>query len=165
MVGFMGAGKSTVGTMLSRDMGLPFIDLDRTIEAQEHASVAELFQARGEEAFRDLESEALASLANVERAVVACGGGIVLRPQNRILLAELGRVVYLQGSAGEAIARIGDTATRPLLAGSAGTITATSLLSAREALYRSVADLTVDTAGKSAEEVAAAVAAALEESG
>ncbi len=93
---------------------------------------------------------------------MACGGGVVLRPENRRLLAELGRVVYLQVTAGEALARIGDTATRPLLAGSAGVLTATSLLSAREALYRSVADLTVDTTHKGAEQVAAEVADGLE---
>jgi len=100
-------------------------------------------------------------LTQMEPCVVACGGGVVLRPENRALLRQLGVVVYLVVSMGEALARIGDASTRPLLAGGGGTLAATALLEARETLYRSVADVTVDTAGRDAANVADAIYEAL----
>ncbi|HSK47987.1 MAG TPA: shikimate kinase [Coriobacteriia bacterium] len=154
LVGFMGAGKSTVGRLVSAHMGRPFIDLDELVERAARMPVTQIFAEKGEDAFRALETEALRGLSSAEPAVVACGGGVVLSPENRALLKRLGRVVYLQVTAGEALARIGDAGTRPLLAGPGGALAATSLLSAREALYRSVADSTVETTGRTAEQVA-----------
>jgi len=78
----------------------------------------------------------------------------VIRDENRALLKSLGRVVYLRVSAGESLARIGDTSTRPLLAGPGATLAATSLLKARETLYAAVADVVVQTEGRSPREVA-----------
>ena len=158
LVGFMGAGKSTVAEVLGARLSRPVVDLDHMIEAQAGRSVAEVFTQDGENAFRDLESAALESLGALEPSVVACGGGVVLRPENRVALGRMGHVVYLQVSAGEAIARIGDTSTRPLLAGPSGTLAATALLAAREALYRSVAQLTIDTCEHTPEQVAELVA-------
>ena len=87
-------------------------------------------------------------------ALVACGGGVVVRPENRAELKRLGTVVYLEVSAGEAVARVGDASSRPLLAGASGVLAATSLLQAREGLYRAVADITVSTSGRTPAEVA-----------
>jgi shikimate kinase len=154
LVGFMGAGKSSVGRLVADRLGLSFIDLDGRIEVREGMPVAELFQDRGEQAFRELESDALDALSAEEPSVVACGGGIIVRDSNRRALKRLGRVVYLAVDAAEALARIGDTATRPLLSGPSGTMAATSLLRARKSLYAAVADATVDTVGRTAEEVA-----------
>lgn len=154
LVGFMGAGKSTVGRLVADRLDLPLIDLDSLIEAEAGLPVSQIFSEQGEEAFRELESQSLRGLRDEPASVVACGGGVVLRAENRAVLRELGRVVYLQVTAGEAVARIGDAASRPLLAGPGGALAATSLLSAREALYRSVADLTIDTMAFSPEEVA-----------
>ncbi|MDZ4177770.1 MAG: shikimate kinase [Coriobacteriia bacterium] len=153
LVGFMGAGKSSVGRLVAERLGLSFVDLDERIEAREGKPVAELFQDRGEQAFRELESDALDALSAEEPSVVACGGGIIVRDSNRRALKRLGRVVYLAVDAAEALARIGDTATRPLLSGPSGTMAATSLLRARKSLYAAVADATVDTVGRTAEEV------------
>jgi 3-dehydroquinate synthase len=97
----------------------------------------------------------------VADSVVACGGGIVLRDENRVLLQRLGRVVYLAVSAEEALARIGDTTGRPLLAGD-GARLAPKILDARLALYRSVAEITVDTNGLSVDEVLAEVVGILD---
>lgn len=154
LVGFMGAGKSTVGKMLAEKLGRPFVDLDARIEAAAGARVREVFEKIGESGFRRLERDALESLESQEPAVVACGGGIVTVDENRSTLRRLGVVVYLQVTSGEALARIGDVASRPLLAGPSGTLAATSLLAAREGLYRSVADVTVDTSGRTAVQVA-----------
>jgi shikimate kinase/3-dehydroquinate synthase len=153
LTGFMGAGKSTVGAIVAERLGLRFIDLDREIEAREHAQVPEIFSARGEDGFRVAESEALADVLAGPDAVVACGGGVVLRDANRAAMRAAGHVVYLSVSAEEALARIGDTSGRPLLAGD-GQALAQQILGARLSLYRACADVIVDTAGRTADEVA-----------
>lgn len=154
LIGFMGAGKSSVGRMLAADLGVPFLDLDEAITAQAGRSIAEIFESQGEEAFRQLETEALLSLQDSPQSVVACGGGVVLTAANRSALKGMGTVLYLQVDAAEALARIGDTSTRPLLSGPAGAMAATSLLAARECLYEAIADEVVDTRGLSISEVA-----------
>ncbi|PKQ16191.1 MAG: shikimate kinase [Actinobacteria bacterium HGW-Actinobacteria-7] len=163
LVGFMGAGKSTVAQVVAAALQRPCVDLDSQIEAGSHRPVSQIFAEDGEEGFRDQESQALTMLEGQTPAVVACGGGVVLRTQNRALLKRLGTVVYLVVTAEEAVARVGDSATRPLLAGSAGSLAATSLLAAREGLYRSVADVVVDTVGRTSEQVAAQVISELDE--
>ena len=107
LIGFMGAGKSTVGRLLADDQGLEFIDLDAVVEAAEGRSVRSIFEDEGESRFRALETSALASLSARDSAVVACGGGIVLSEANRALLKRLGTVVYLRVTAAETVARVG----------------------------------------------------------
>lgn len=163
LVGFMGAGKSTVARLVSQQTERPCIDLDALIEHRAQMPVAEIFTLNGEDDFRFRETDALLSLESEPASVVACGGGVVVRAENRSALKRLGVVVYLRVTAGEAIARIGDAQSRPLLSGPSGTLAATSLLAARESLYCSVADVVVDTVGKSPEQVATEVIAFLED--
>ncbi|MBC7267003.1 MAG: 3-dehydroquinate synthase [Coriobacteriia bacterium] len=164
LTGFMGSGKSTVGRIVAERLGLPFVDLDAEIERVAGASVADIFRAEGEEGFRAAEHRALSDAVRRDDAVIACGGGVVLRDENRRLLKEHGRVVYLAVSAEEALARIGDAADRPLLAGDARAI-APRILDARLALYRATADITVDTTGRTPQEVADEVVKLLQGSG
>jgi shikimate kinase len=162
LIGFMGAGKSTVGRLVANHLELPFVDLDARVTESAGRSIVEIFDAEGEQGFRDRESEALAALAHDPPSVVACGGGIVLVDENRRLLAEMGRVVYLKVSAGEALARIGDTTGRPLLhCGDAAAMAAT-LLASRETLYRTVADVEIDTGGQDRAAVVRSVVDALQ---
>lgn len=165
LIGFMGAGKSTVGRRVAARTGRRFADLDDLIERRADATVAEIFAREGESGFRELESEVLRSIAEEPPMVVACGGGVVISDENRVVLKRSGVVIYLKVDAAEALARISDKTTRPLLAGGGGTTAATSLLAAREALYAAVSDVTVDTAGRSIEQVVDAVLQLLAEDG
>lgn len=160
LIGFMGSGKSSVGRIVGETLGLPFLDIDERVASKHGRTIAEIFAADGEPAFRAEESAALEALIGSDPTVVACGGGVVLDDANRSLLKRLGTVVYLQVSAEEALARIGDTSGRPLLAGG-GVAMASALLRSREALYEVTADLTVQTAGRTPREVADAVVSAV----
>lgn len=165
LIGFMGAGKTTVGRKLAARLGRPFLDLDDAITSVQGRSVAEIFAAEGESCFRDLELEALEALRGIEASVVACGGGVVTTEGARTLLRELGTVVYLQTTAAETIARIQDTSSRPLLARPDAAEEAERLLGERRSLYEAVAQIQVDTVGATPSAIAEKIAASLEEAG
>lgn len=162
LIGFMGAGKSTVGAIVAQRLGRPFLDLDKEIERQQGMSVAHLFEKLGESGFRDAEREALTLAAQRPELVVACGGGVVTDEASHAILREHGVVVLLQVSADEAIARVGRYVSgRPLLrAGDPGAVAA--LLKSRERLYEAAADLLVDTADRSPAEIADEVVSLVE---
>ena len=164
LTGFMGAGKSSVGAIVAERLGMQFVDLDRAIEEREQEPVPEIFTARGEDGFRSAESETLAEVLAGPDAVIACGGGIVVKDENRTAMRAAGTVVYLSVSAAEALARIGDTSGRPLLSGDAAAL-APRILGARLSLYRAAADLIVDTCGRTVSEVADEVVTAICDAG
>ncbi len=159
LIGFMGAGKTTVGRIVAEEIGRPCIDLDDLIVSRDGRPIARIFDESGEQAFRKLESEALASLNDEPPSVVACGGGVVLSDSNRTALTTLGTVVYLSVSVGETMARVGTDPSRPLLA--CGALQAGRLLASRESLYAAVADICIDTVGRTPVEVAESVVSEL----
>ena len=144
LVGFMGSGKSSVGRALATRLGLAFIDLDERIEDEAKRTIPEIFATESEMLFRDRESAALAALVSEPSSVVACGGGVVLREENRAALRGLGVVVYLEVSPETSARRCGAGESRPLLAGRTGD-EVTTLLTEREPLYAGVADVCVNT--------------------
>ncbi len=160
LIGFMGAGKTSVGRLLAEQLDASFIDLDSRIEAAAGMTIVDIFETGGEPLFREKESAALRAVVRESGGVVSCGGGVVLRDANRALLHEQGRVVYLRVTAGEAIARLAGDGSRPLLAGDAVAM-APALLAARERLYQGAATFTVDTVGLSPAEVARQIVAVL----
>ena len=111
----MGVGKSTIGARLAERLGRVFIDTDREIERRERRDIASIFATDGEETFRRLEAEVIQA-AEMDGAVIALGGGAVAQPGAIDRLLESGEVVYLKADVGVLLARIGDAASRPLLA-------------------------------------------------
>ena len=152
LVGFMGAGKTTVGRLLAARLNQPFIDLDRAIEEDGHRPVKEIFAAEGEAAFRAIEHQALARVLAGPDLVLAVGGGAVEHPDSRRLLSAVD-VVYLQVGYAEALARVGGDARRPMLARP----DLAEVYRRRLAGYESVATLTVATGGRAAAAVCADV--------
>ena len=157
LVGPPGAGKSTVAALLGERLGVAVCDTDTLIEAQEGRPIAEIFVDDGEPAFRALERHAVAAALADCAGVVAVGGGAVLDPTTRELLAEH-TVVFLDVGLTDAVRRVGLGVARPLLLGNVRA-QLKALLDARRQFYAQVATLTVSTDGKSADEVAAEVAA------
>lgn len=161
-VGFMGAGKTSVSRRLARLCGIASIDMDSYIERREGRRIRDIFAEGGEGHFRDLETQVLREMTQGDPALVSCGGGVVLRPENREILSEGGFVVFLKVQADEAKSRISDPSTRPLL-GDAEAARKTN--AERLPLYEEVADATVDTSGKGVTALAYKVKSILEKEG
>jgi shikimate kinase len=142
LVGFMGAGKTTVGGLLAAQLALPFTDADHVIEQRDGRAIRQIFAEDGEPAFRALEHRVITGLLDGPELVLALGGGAAEHPGTRLRLAAA-QVVYLHVSYEQALARVGGDAGRPMLAkpGLAETY------QRRLALYADVATLTVPTDG------------------
>ena len=143
LVGFMGAGKSTVGRLLARRLGRCFVETDAMITAREGRSIPEIFAERGEPYFRQLEAEALEALADKHGHVVATGGGFPCVPGAMDRLLELGTVVWLAADFDAVYARANRVGGRPMLAGRS-VEEAAALYRARQDHYRR-AHLALDT--------------------
>jgi shikimate kinase len=157
VVGFMGAGKTTVGRLLAAKLGLPFADSDQVIEEQAGRPIRSIFAQDGEPAFRDLEHAIIAGLLAGPDAVLALGGGAASHPVTRSLLADV-PVVYLRVSYEAAMARVGGDNGRPMLARP----DVRSLYAQRQVLYARVATVTVDTDARPPEEIVLDVLTALD---
>jgi shikimate kinase len=154
LVGFMGAGKSTVGRLVARRLHCPFADMDRRIEQRAGRSIAAIFAADGEEAFRALELEEARLLAELPECVVAAGGGAFVRTDTRAALQEGAVSVWLRCPLDVLLTRVAVDGSRPL-AGNHDIMRA--LLADREPFY-GMADVAVDASG-TPEEVAERVVA------
>lgn len=157
LIGFMGAGKSTVGKALGAALGKPFCDLDRLIEETCQMTISELFAQKGEVAFRQAETRALKK-ALEEDLVIACGGGIVLESVNQELLVAHPQVVYLKAQPESLFTRIqqDDQNIRPL-AEEKSSAELQEILQPRLPLYEAAASIQVDTSGKSPEMITAEI--------
>ncbi|MET8719548.1 MULTISPECIES: shikimate kinase [Streptomyces] len=160
LVGPMGVGKSTVGRLLAERLGSGYRDTDDDIVAAEGRTISEIFVDEGEESFRALEKAAVAAALAGHEGVLALGGGAILDPGTRALLAGQ-RVVYLSMGVEEAVRRTGLNVARPLLAVNPRKQWR-ELMEARRHLYEEVATAVVETDGRTPEEVAQAALDALE---
>ena len=165
LTGFMGTGKTEVGRRLARALGRAFVDTDRLVEVKAGRSIAAVFAEEGEAGFRALERDAIAEACALPDAVIATGGGALVDPENRRRLAAAGPVVCRTASPEEILRRIGDPASRPLLADAPTAADRLrrirDLLAARATVYGS-ATHTIDTTGLGLDRVVERVRAAVE---
>jgi shikimate kinase/3-dehydroquinate synthase len=145
LVGLMGAGKTTIGRQLARKLGMRFVDSDHEIEARTGATIPWIFEIEGEGSFRRREADMIRELSAQDGLVLATGGGAVLHPATRALLAQRGTVIYLRASIGSILQRTAHDKNRPLLQTADPRAKLEELLAQRDPLYREIADLIIDT--------------------
>ncbi|MDC0407598.1 MAG: shikimate kinase [Candidatus Thioglobus sp.] len=149
LVGPMGSGKTSVGRRLACVLKRDFFDSDFEIVARTGVAIDHIFDVEGEEGFRNRETSMLADLCEISNIVIATGGGIVIKPENRELLKHNSFVVYLSSSVEQLVNRTARSKSRPLLERSTNREqTIKDILKARESFYQEVADIVIDTTGK-----------------
>lgn len=146
LIGFMGTGKSSVGKKVAASLGFRFVDTDEIIVRMAGKSIPEIFEAEGESRFRELETEALRACVDADDLVIATGGGIVTREENRKLLRGAGHVVWLKADPKTIFDRVSRNEERPLVQTEDPLATICDLLEQRETDYRSTASEVVNTA-------------------
>ncbi len=162
LIGFMGAGKTTIGEKLATALGAEFIDSDAEIVKREGKSIPDIFTTQGEEAFRQMETELLRELASGNEALVlSCGGGMPVRDINRTLLKKIGTVVYLKADKETIYGRVAGDTNRPLLKAEDLKARIHELFTAREDIYLDAKNVEVD-ASREVTEVLADILKALE---
>lgn len=157
LVGFMGAGKSSVGEFLAEKLGYRLIDLDLEIEKDAGRGIPQIFREEGEPAFRSMESRALRTAGAGHDVVVACGGGIVASAENREFMRENGITVWLDAPLDVMLERCGGSLNRPLLADRPRM---EALLAARLPFYRD-ARIRIDAAGGTPDQLASRIVSLL----
>ncbi len=162
LIGPMGSGKSAVGRALARLCGRSFVDSDAEIERRTGVDINFIFEKEGEPGFRVREREAIDELTRRPGIVLATGGGAVLLPENRAVLATRGISVYLEASVQQQVERTRHGRHRPLLLDQDPVVRLTELMTVREPLYREVAAFTVPTDRRKVQLVAEQIAAELE---
>ncbi len=149
LVGPMGSGKTSVGRRLACVLKRDFFDSDFEIVARTGVAIDHIFDVEGEEGFRQRESSMLKELCDISNIVIATGGGIVIKPENRELLKNSSFVVYLASNVEQLVMRTARSKSRPLLERSSNREqTIRDILEVREPLYQEVADVVIDTTGK-----------------
>lgn len=154
LTGFMGCGKSSLGVKLSYYLRKPMLDTDKWIEKEQGMRIAALFERYGEEAFRQMETDCLKELLkSTESRIIATGGGLPMREENRLLLKRLGRVYYLKVTPEEVYQRLKGDTERPLLQGENPRGKIEELLGKRAPVYEQCADYVVEVSERSFEEI------------
>lgn len=162
LIGPMGAGKTTVGKRLAQLLSLPFFDADHELERRTGVDIPYIFEKEGEVGFREREAQLIAELTQLPELVLATGGGVVLREDNRAALKARGCVIYLHAPVAQQVVRTAQSGKRPLLeTGEPRAAILTRLFAQREPLYRATAELVIDTTGQNARKIADQILAAL----
>ena len=160
LVGAMGSGKSTMGRLLAKKLGLPYFDLDKLIEDQEKMSISDIFQKHNEKYFRDLESITLKQYSEESNFVISTGGGCVLRDQNLDILRK-GLVIYLKISIETQFERVKNRTHRPLL-NNVTKDTLVQLARERGSVYSGISNIEVDVSNLDKEDVLSTIIRRLE---
>lgn len=163
LIGFMGAGKTSIGSYYSQKQGWPLLDMDHLIEEKAGMEIWQIFAIQGEDAFRVIETEVLKSLlADTERAVISVGGGLPLRVENQEILKLLGTVIFLRVSRDTVLERLAGDTTRPLLQGENKTRKVDDLMAYRNPIYEQLAHVIIDVDGKTPQQIADEIEAKLD---
>lgn len=163
LIGFMGAGKSTIARALVRTLGCPLVEMDERIVQEQGMSINDIFAQYGEEHFRDIESRLIQDLGKQKASVISCGGGVVVRPQNTEYMKQSGRIVFLSATPETVYERVKNSSDRPILNGHMNVEYIAQLMEKRRSLYEAAADLTVATDKKTREEICQEILDRLEE--
>ena len=147
LTGPMGAGKSTIGRQLAKQLGLPFHDSDHEIESRTGVDIPLIFEMEGEAGFRKRETTVIDELTRLPNIVLATGGGAILDPANREHLKTRGQVIYLHTSVNHQLKRTRKDRNRPLLQTDNPRKKLEELMSVRDPLYREIAGIVIDTDG------------------
>ena len=163
LIGPMGAGKTTIGRQLARELKIPFYDSDRVIEERTGANIPLIFDLEGEEGFRKREQSIIDELTGMENIVLATGGGAVLRETNRRHLSERGTAFYLYTDLDTLLKRTHKDKNRPLLHGEESPeVVLRRLMEERDPLYRQTAEHIIDTGNSSIRGVIKAIISCLD---
>ena len=153
LIGFMGAGKSTIAELLRTGWGMERIEMDALIEEREGMRISKIFETKGEPYFRDLETELLIELQARSNAVISCGGGVPMRERNVAEMKKNGRVVLLTAHPETILERVKDNHDRPLIENNKTVEGISALMEARRERYMAAADLVIETDRKTGEEI------------
>jgi len=161
LIGFMGAGKTTVAKILSKRLNFDFVDLDLDIEKEQGISISEMFEKHGEKYFRDVETDSLRKISEKSNQIISTGGGIVIKDENWQIMRNRGVSVYLKSSIETLFNRVKHKSTRPLLNVENPFEKAKELFSSRESLYEK-SDIILDREGIEPGDVAMAIVREME---
>ena len=153
LIGFMGAGKSTIARTLQRELGFPLVEMDERIVQEQGMSINDIFAQYGEAHFREIESQLVVDLGKQEPSIVSCGGGVVVQPENTQNMKKSGRIVLLKASPETIFERVKNSTDRPILNGHMNVEYIAELMEKRRALYEEAADITIQTDGKTREQI------------
>ena len=154
LIGFMGAGKTTVGRLLAKEKGMHFADTDDRIVSEQGKSIPDIFSSYGEPYFRDLETDVLKRMQEDTRnTVISVGGGMPVRVENRALLRSLGCVIYLTATKRTILCRVRNDGSRPMLNGEDLAEKVEQLMNARERFYKQAAHIYIRTDGRTIHQV------------
>lgn len=153
LIGFMGTGKSTISDTLSKHLNLSQIDTDNLIEIKEELNITQIFEKKGEQYFRNCETELLKELNQSENFILSCGGGMVLKEENRRLMKQLGVVIWLSAKPQTILSRVENSTERPILNGNMNLAYINELIKKREQYYEKASDMMITTDGKTVDEI------------
>ena len=148
LIGFMGAGKTTISDYLSTMFDMDIVEMDQVIAEREEMSIPDIFATYGEEYFRDLETNLLIEMQEKKNVIISCGGGVAMRERNVAEMKKNGRVVLLTAHPQTILDRVKDSDDRPLLNGHKNVEYIEQLMEARREKYEAAADIVVDTDNK-----------------
>lgn len=163
LIGFMGAGKSTIARNLQRSLNFPLVEMDERIVREQGMSINEIFEKYGEAHFRQIESDLILTIGHENASIVSSGGGVVVRPQNVENMKKSGKIVFLKATPKTIYERVKNSTDRPILNGHMNVEYIAQLMEKRRALYEGAADITIETDGKTKEEICSEIICRLEE--